>query len=781
MRTILLAVRHLSRRPVYSVINIGGLALSLAGCLFIFYFVYDEFTYDRFHTKADRIYRITQLFITKENTQNLLWTSQKIGPYLERNYPQVEKSVRMEDVTASFQGRGTEEHGIVKADPAILDVFSFPLLEGNPQEALAHGRSIILSETLSTKYFRGHAMGQEVDIDGEAYTVTGIMRDVPTNSDKFITGIASGDFGGEGDSTLYFTYQTYILLYEGENPEYIRGELGKLSDVLHRKNDSEVKFGYDMQALTELHFFTGTGMDNPKGSKTNTLILGGVAIVLLLVSLFNFINLTTIVSFGRVREIGIRKTSGAQISELVRQFMIESMTLVVLASAIAFVIFGAFHSLFEIVSGKVISLNNTPQLAVLAVMALLLAATTLIASIYPAWAVSKLKPVHALKNEQLDTTQGPRIRKTLTIVQFAVSSGLLVFLFAVLAQTEFMRNADPGFTKEKVIVIKLPNDPSIQERGALFVDEFQSLAGVAEVGLGGFASVPGTTDVTASPIGITVDGEPRDPIVTNITADKHYTSILSLNAISGVTFHQIDAPSVVGKALINEAFAYSSGWTNPLGETIRTYAGNATVVGIIPDFHFKSLHNTIEPMVIMGLDESKPDVHYLFLKMTTNNLDPLRSKWQQLMPNHPFEYSFLNDYFDRQYESEKTMELVFLCFTVLTITIAGSGLFALAWHHVSKKVKEISIRKVMGASQRSLVVLLSRQFFGLVLIGILLGSIGGSWLAREWLAGFAYRTDETLKIIVLPIILSITTAALVLVAKTYAGARRNPVEGLRQE
>ncbi|HEX8060369.1 MAG TPA: ABC transporter permease, partial [Cyclobacteriaceae bacterium] len=205
-----LALRHLARHKVFSIINIGGLALSLASCIFIFYFVYDEFSYDRFHEKASRIHRLTILFKTNEDTQNLLWTHQKIGPYLKRVYPQVEDFVRIENVEAAFNQTYKERNGIVKADPSVFNVFTYPLIEGNPTSALKEQRSIVISKALSQKYFHGMAMGQFVEVEGQPYTVTGVMKDVPSNSDNWINAIAHGEFGGEEDADLAFTCQTYI-------------------------------------------------------------------------------------------------------------------------------------------------------------------------------------------------------------------------------------------------------------------------------------------------------------------------------------------------------------------------------------------------------------------------------------------------------------------------------------------------------------------------------------------------------------------------------------------
>jgi putative ABC transport system permease protein len=781
--TFRLALRHLARHKTFSLINIGGLAISLASCIFIFYFVYDEFTYDRFHENSARIYRLTQVFKTPEDTQNLLWTHQKIGPHMKRVYPQVEEFVRFEDAEAIF-GKVNKEK-IVKVDPSVFNVFTYPLIEGNPNTALKDLHSIVISEALSKKYFHGVAMGQVVEIDNEPYSVTGIMRDVPSNSDKWINAMAHGEFGGEEDADLAFGYQTYILLKDKDDASFIREKLATASDALSgtlkRKMGGQLQFGFDMQSLTDLHFFTGTGMDNPKGNEANTKILAIVAIVLLLVALFNFINLTTVISLERAKEVGVRKVAGAQRGELVRQFLGESGVAVAIAAALALFIAFSMRSIFTSVSGKEISFNNENDLWVIGASMLLLMLAAIVSSFYPASILSSYKPVKALRNQKEVYSGGNIIRKILVSVQFGLSTALLIFLATVLVQTDFMRSTDTGFNKEKILVLDMPGDSASRAHTNYYVEEFRKINSVSDVAIGGFGSTPGTTDVQASPVTIMVDGEKREPVVANFSADTHYTSMLELNAIEGKSLHDLDEREVGGKAVINESFAKSSGWKNPIGNSIHTYAGDYEIVGIISDFHFKSLHNKIEPMIIAGQSREKADASHLFIKTSSNNIDELRTTWQRILPGQPFEHHFLNDYFDQQYKAETTLQTIFIYFTLLTIVIAGSGLFGLTIHHVEKKTKEISIRKVLGASVMSIIRLLSKEFMLLTVGGVIVGSIAGSTLASEWLAGFAYHIEPGIKTFAAPVLIMMLLAGIILAYKTYQGSNRNPVQGLKHE
>jgi putative ABC transport system permease protein len=519
-----------------------------------------------------------------------------------------------------------------------------------------------------------------------------------------------------------------------------------------------------MQALTDLHFWTGTGMDNPKGNEANTKILAVIAIVLLMVALFNFINLTTVVSLGRSKEVGVRKMIGAKRSELVRQFLGESFVAVMLAVVLAFMLVLIMNSMFMNVSGKQI------DLPIAFVTGGLLMLVTILSSSYPALVLSSSKPVKT-----------GFVRKALTSVQFALSTALLIILTTVLYQTNFMRNSDTGFNKEKVIVFNMPGDSASIAHTSFYMDEFRKVNSVTDVASGGFGSVPGTSDVTASPVTVIVDGEKREPVVSNFVADGHYTSMLGLNAIEGKSLHDLDESEVSKKAIVNQSFVKLSGWKDPIGKSVHSFAGDFEIVGIIPDFHFKSLHNKIEPLIITGQNSKLYDGRHLFLKISSNNIDELRTTWQRLLPDEAFEYRFLNDYFDEQYKAETTLQSIFLYFTLLTIVIAASGLFGLTIHHVEKKTREISIRKVLGAPVVSLIGLLSKEFVLLTITGIVVGCVAGVMFANEWLNGFAYRIEGGVTTYMPPVLIIISISMTILVYKTYQGSNKNPVEGLKHE
>ncbi len=774
------ALRNITRRPLFFFINIGGLGISLASCIFILYYVYDEVTYDRFHQHANRIYRLTQVFITPENSQNIRWTHQKLGPYMQRVYPQVEACVRFEDAPVKLGKSKISEKGIVRTDASVFEVFTYPLIAGNSSTALERPQSIVLSQSLAHKYFSGEALGQTLDVDGVPHVVTGVMKDLPRNSDKWVTALISSDLGGEEGEQLYFTVDTYVLLRSQADADFIKSELPNIAASFSPAFDHGLQLALDMQALTDLHFLHGVEMDNPKGNKSQVMIFSVVALVLLAVAIFNFVNLTTVRSIERAREVGVRKVTGAQHGQLVRQFLGESLLSIVLSCLVALFVMQALRVIFESITGKVIAMTNAHDSIVIGGALGLLVIITAISAFYPAWVLSLHKPARVLKGNLGSDSRVSRSNKIFIATQFAISAALLVFLVILLAQTTYMQTTELGFQKDQILVVPVPEDSVVRTHVEMYRTEFVNSNLVEGFSIGGFASNLGTTDPFASPLWLEGDQE-RQLIAPNITVDRHYPRLLQLKIKSGRSFDDFKDSSVKGKALVNEAFAKLSGWTDPIGHQVRTYSGKAEIIGVINDFHFQSLHNVIEPLVIMGMDDGNPDARFFFMKANPANVEQIRALWSSLIPQHSFDYFFLDQFFDEQYRVEKTMEVLFLYFTLVTIIISASGLFAVTYHHIQLRMREIGIRKVFGAGKAALMRLLSAQFVRMVSLGALVGMAVGFFAADRWLLNFAYRTEVTLVMVMVPGLTLILLSLVVIATKTYAGASRNPAEVMRHE
>jgi putative ABC transport system permease protein len=344
----------------------------------------------------------------------------------------------------------------------------------------------------------------------------------------------------------------------------------------------------------------------------------------------------------------------------------------------------------------------------------------------------------------------------------------------------FMKSAKLGFNNDQILVIKAPEDSLIAKNLNYYRSEFLKSSAVVEFCTGGFASNLGTSEPFASPLWLK-DGTDRQFIVPNITVDKNYPAMLKLKVKEGQSFPDVKGEHVNGLALINESFARMAGWKNPIGEKISTYAGEGTVIGVVQDFHFKSLHNSIEPLAIMGMSKEKPDARYFFLRTSPADLNEVQVLWKKYFPAFDFEYFFLDDFFNEQYKAEENLQVLFLYFTVLTIVVSASGLFGLTVNHVELKTQEIGIRKVLGAGTFSLIQLLSAGFFRLISIGSVVGIATGVFASQQWLSAFAYQTELHALLIGLPAIGILLLSTLIIFYKTYRGAMRNPVDTLRHE
>jgi putative ABC transport system permease protein len=776
-----LSLRNLVKQRTFSVIKIGGLALSMASFLFVFFYLHDELTYDRFHVNAPRIFRITQNFVVPDNVQKIRFTHQKIGPYLKRVYPQIENYVRFQGYQAKLGKEQVLETGVVKADPEVFSVFTYKLTAGNPQTVLSKPSSIVLSKTLSKKYLVGEPLGQTLIVDGVPYDVTGVMEDVPSNSDKWISAIMSpGDFGSEADKGLNFMYDTYFLLKSPEDEAFIREQLPTIAAQLHQQAGQEVSMGYDVQALTDLHFFHGIEMDNPKGNKSNVYIFAVVAIVLLGVSVINFINLTTISGFERAKEVGVRKVTGANNGQLVRQFMFESSVAVFLSTLIAIVLMINMKQFYLAVSGKIINFSTEDDFIVIGSILSFLIVLIVTSSFYPAWVLASYKPFTVLRTKTFASSrQGQKLLNILTVGQFAVATSLLLFLITIIFQMDFVNSADLGFQSERIIVIKAPENNDVSTHLNFYKTKFLEANKVEDLSVGGFASSPGTTEPFASPLWIGEGSDKRQLIIPNIVVDKSYPAVLGLQLKAGKTFADLPEGNIKGNVLVNEAFAKAVGMENPIGQKVNTYGGEGVIIGVIKDFHFKSLHNPIEPFALFGMDDAQPDPKYFFMKVRAKNFAGLQVTWQKLFPDTPIDYFFLDEFFQAQYKADENLRLLLLYFTCLTIVISSSGLFGLMVHTIGSRTHEIGIRKVLGAGMFSLIRLMSASYIKLVAVGLIIGVITGIHVADKWLRNFVYRIEISWFIVLAPVFIITLLLLCIIGFKTYWSASSNPVDILQ--
>jgi putative ABC transport system permease protein len=784
---LLTAIRNLKKYKGHSLINIMGLAIGMAASLLIFLYVHHELSYDMFHSKADRIQRVLLLdkSMGVSNTYAGI-TFVAMGPEIPADIPEVEEAVRI-------MGRGRQPLRIgerriytkdmAMADPSIFKIFDFGLVEGDPDSALQESFTAVLTQDMAATLFGEDDPTGKTFIWGEDdFRVTGILADIPRVSHLQFDVLISLNFpdeeGSIGESLRDWgriSAPTYVLLREGTTPENLEE---KLIGVL-RKNGIEENFAVTNQALKDVHLRSKNvvfdGNNKNKGDISNVYSMSAVAFFILLIAIFNFMNLSTARSHGRSREVGMRKVVGALRFQLIGQFLGESLLLCVCGLVIALALVSLalvyLRSAFDLHLDLGILLQ--PLVAVGIVAGTLL--TGLLAGSWPSFVLSSFKPTQVLKGSSKGSSKGMGMRRVLVVVQFAISIALIIGSGIVYQQIKFIKTRNMGYDREQILFLSFN-----QETTAQYETMVEKLAQSPDIlSLSSSGNLPGRT---MGRFGIQPDGiDQTDPwIVSGMSMDEHFIETLGLELVEGRNFSREFGTDAEEAVIINQAAAKAIGWDEPLNKTFQN--GQLKVVGVIRDFHFASLRHVVEPLVI----RFRPDANgFLSLKLRAGAIPDaiahLRAVWDELLPGHPLEFTFLDDEFNMQYRREQSFGSLTRGFTVLAIFIACLGLFGLASHTVEQRTKEIGIRKVLGAGMGSLLSLLATTYLKLVLLANLIAWPVAYFMMKRWLADFVYRIDLGIGIFFLSMISAAVISLLTVSYHSMRAAKLDPVRALRYE
>jgi putative ABC transport system permease protein len=794
-----IALRNMWRKRAYSFINVTGLAVGMACCFLIFLYVHFELSYDRFHQKADRIYRVVGDL--KSTTETLHWyvTPGPLARSIKAEFPQVQEVTRFINGSVLIQKDHFkfQETRSIWADSSIFSVFDLPLIYGDPRKALKEPNSIVLSESAAVKYF-GHVnpIGRHLLLTGLNLPgiVTGLMKDIPENSHfradmlvSMATYTRSIQPWVEGDWGSYL-YSTYLLLSPGADPAALQS---KLPALVQKYEGSELKskntsYALWLEPVTSIYLHSVYGAP-VTGSLGNVHILMVIGIFILLIAAVNFINLSTARSVERAKEVGIRKCAGAKSGQLVGQFLIESMLLAVVAFALALALCQFLLPLFNQLSGKTISGGIFDAAAYPFWLLMLALGIGFLAGIYPALVLSSFKPVIVLKGHFSSGSRGVVLRKALVVAQYTISISLMVSTLVVYSQLNFMRRQPLGFDKDRVLVVSNGFDPGV----AVFKKDIAVIPAVEAASL--TSAIPGRTynangnDVW--PVNIEDSkGNWQRLNVAFYNADADFLPMYKMKLLAGRNFYK-DTRDDSANVIINKTAALSLGYTeSTLGRLIgkRTMGSGEstyqTIVGVVDDFHFHSLKEPITPLC---LQTDKGYWAFLSIKVNTGDLpgtlSALADRWQKAVSNRPFTYFFLDEDFDSQYRAEERFGRLFIYFSVLALFISSLGLLGLSAYSTLQRTREIGIRKVLGASVGGIVGLLSGDFVRLVVIAFLF-ACPISWLAmHQWLQGFAYRTTLNGGLFVLAGAGALLIAVLTISVQAVRAAVANPVESLRAD
>lgn len=790
------ALRNLLKRPFYTTINILGLAIGMACTLLITMYVRQELSYDRFHEKADRIYRLATHLEIGESAFSGAVVSPAVATPFREEIPEVEAVVRMRMAPGVILKKGDitiQEKQVLAADPDFFRMFSFPLLEGDPSSALTEPNSVVMTPEAASKYFsEGDPVGQSILMDGQSFQVTGIMEHVPEAShlhfDIVYSFLAEPDSKEESWGSI--NTSTYFLLHEQANIAQVNAHFEPMLQKYMDDYEDFQKLGYviDMfsQPLTDIHLYSHMeGEFEANGNVKYLYIFGAIAFFILLIACINFMNLATARSADRAKEVGVRKTMGSARSALIRQFLAESVLLSLFSVLLALGLAELLRTPFNEIAAKEIQLPFSEAWFLVAIL-LLGGAVGVLAGSYPAFYLSKFKPTEVLKGRLVSGSSNIWLCNSLVVFQFVISIVLIVCTLMVYEQLQFVRNKDLGFDKENVIVMS--NAPALGNNQNAFYNALVGLSEVQDVSFSDVAPLSSYngavfTPPTASDSGSTYREE--DAIVMSYVQVSHdFLPTLGLRLKEGRNFSREYASDSVDHVLIlNEEATRKLKLSQPVGTKVAVQGESwkAEVVGIVEDFHFKSLHTTVEPLVLILSDS----LEYAEIKIQSADLPQtlalIEDQWNQYADGTPLDYSFLDEDFDALFRADQRIGKIFGGFTSLAIVIACLGLLALASFMAEQRTKEIGIRKVMGASVRSIVLLLSEDFTKLVVIAFAVAIPLAYWAVQQWLEDFAYKIDIGLTSFIIAGVLALLVALLTVSYQAFKAAMANPVKSLRNE
>ncbi len=801
-----IAWRSLSRNTFSSAINVLGLAIGIAVCLVIVLFVQDELSYDRFHEKADRIVRIVFKADINGGKINEAVVMPPTAQTLKNDFAEVQEATRLRTMgmpRVMADGRFFTDDKMAYADSNFFRVFTIPFLQGDSKTVLVQPNCVVISQKLALKYFgKANPMGKVLHFGkgsgAPAFRITGVFGEIPANShfhfDMF--GSMASDTEAGSTSWMVSNYFTYLVLPEGYDYKRLEAKLPRMVEkhmgpqVLQALGMSLAQFrtkgnklGFRLQKLTDIHFNSDNSNELEAGGDiTHVYIFGVIAVFMLLIACINFMNLSTANASKRAREVGVRKVLGSAKLDLVRQFLLESILLTAVALVLAVVVSQVALPVFNALAGKNLTLGLTSNPVVLPALLGLGLLVGLVAGSYPAFYLSSFKPVAVLKGRVSGSRKSIGLRSGLVVFQFTVSIFLIVGTTVVYRQLNYMQHKNLGYDKEQLLV--LPNSWALGKNETVFRDRLLADARVVNATMSAYkpAGPTNSNNSLAYP-----DGKDAQLMRTlRYGIDDRYIPTMGMRMLSGRNFSGRSA-SDSSAIIINEAAASAFGWgKNAVGHTVTRLTDNDggkkvyQVIGVVGDFHFKSLHESISPLLMVL--ENNPG---LIVKVRTNEmagfLASVKTQWDAFGVDEPFTYAFMDELVGKTYQAEQKVGIILNIFTLLTIFIACLGLFGLATFTAEQRTKEIGIRKVLGASVMGIAGLLSKDFLKLVLVACVL-SFPLAWYAtNQWMENFAYRIDISWWVFALAGVLALLIALLTVSFQAVKAALANPVKSLRSE
>lgn len=806
------AFRNLLRNKTFSIINIVGLAIGLAASLTIAMWVFDEFSYDRFHINADNIYRVERDIVFQGQEFKVPVTGAIFGHTLLQDYPEVIDMCRIDLSELSIENQdGIRFNDFIHfADTSFFSVFTFPLKKGDPKTALKEPRSLILTPKAARKYFGDEdPMNKVLRIDWEGkmtgFKVSGIFEELPTNKHfqfEMLSPISS-NFERYGESTINswvsnYLY-TYILLQDGSDKIILENKLDELvaekiipaykSFLTSEEGEVDASMRLFLRPLTGIHLKSGLMWDiEVQGDISTVYIFSVVSLLILLIACFNFMSLSTAQANTRSLEVGIRKTVGSTRDQLIRQFLGESIITVLIAFVLAMGIIQLILPLFNGLTNKSLSLLAFGEPINFLILILIVVGTGILSGTYPAFFLAAVKPILVLKG-RLDTKEGNfSFRQVLVVLQFAISIALIIGTTTAMKQLNYLHNKPLGYDKENILVLPVESKEVVDHFEPFKAD---LLKNTSILSVSSSSKVPAEREY--SDTGWESDKQEELFLSRHFAVNWDFFETYKLQMVAGRAFDKKHATDKNFKVIINETAAKKVGYTNPedaIGDKwnsgwIRSEVDSlfeGQIIGVVKDFHYQSLKNELQPLSLFLDQDWMNRISIRFKEgQDENAIRYIESTWQNHFPEIQFDYSYVNDYLTKFYKADEKLQAILLIFTILAIVIACLGLFGLAIFIARQRIKEIGVRKALGASTASIVFLLSRSFSKWVIVANVIAWPTAWYFMNEWLSTFQYSTSLSPWIFVLSGLAALLIALTTIAYRSYTAAQSNPVDSLQCE
>ena len=789
------AVRTLLKNKGFTFINILGLALGLATCLLIIFYVVEELSYDRYNTKYDRIYRANTDITDNGTISSYALTPTPVADALNREFPEVEKAIR---ITPAYNIRFKKGNDIVREDGGtfyceadIFDIFTFPMISGDPKTALTEPNSVVINESTATRYFnRTNVVGETLFLvtDSTTHKITGVMRDMPLQSHFKANFLMSCNPVGKGKWDRLSAFSAYVLLkpatdykrFETKFNALMKSNLNAYPSDNKKVNSLSEYFKLSLTPLKDIHLRSNKLWElGTNGNIQYIYIFSVVAIFILLLACINFMNLSTARSANRAREVGVRKVLGSSRRHLIFQFLAESLIVTFVAAFIAILTAWAILPLFNHFSNKELTITFQTLTWLLPALFIIVILVGVLAGSYPAFFLSAFQPIDVLKGRLSSGFKGGAFRNILVVFQFSISIFLIIGTLVIYNQLNYIQNKDLGFNRSQVLTI---NDVNTLNNPQILKQEIKQLPDVVNATLTSYLPVGGWRSIGT----ISADQKDAQSATQFWKVDEDYLNTMDMKLKEGRSFSaqlKTDSTAIV----INETAAKMLGYTNgsinkSLYSGVGKEAKKYTIIGVVKDFNFSSLRDNITPLVMVIGDSW---VARLSVRVNTHNLRAtlaqIEGKWKTVAPSEHFEYSFMDEDFNALYRTEQRMGNLFIVFTTLAIIIACLGLFSLAAYAAEQRNKEIGIRKVLGAGVSTLVAMLSKDFIKLVFIAIIIAAPLAWLVMNKWLQGYTYRQNIKWWVFVVTALSTVVIAFVTISFQSVKAAMANPIKSLKNE